>query len=61
MLAARRMLGSYKTLATLGDGGMGEVYRARFEREAPTIPALEHAARRCLAKGPGSAGRARVV
>ena len=35
-------LGSYEVLSPIGAGGMGEVYRARFTRDAQVLAALNH-------------------
>src|ERR1044072_6897357 len=42
LVAAGTRLGQYEIIALLGVGGMGEVYRARDEREARLLASLNH-------------------
>ena len=41
-LAPGVRFGPYEVVAKLGEGGMGEVYRARDTREAKTPASLNH-------------------
>ena len=43
-----REIGAYRILSLLGAGSMGEVYRARFEREARVLATLNHPRRPML-------------
>ena len=35
-------LGTYSVIAKIGEGGMGEVWQARFEREAKVLASLNY-------------------